>query len=377
MRAGGDVRTPLPLLTALLAACSAPDPVFLADGPVALHPAAGDVAGLVARVVQAPDLVCPDGQPARIWEASVDPVPADGPVAVVFHPGAYDWVDGAPDDAPLQGVHYAAPSRLDVAWASREVFAVLGQWPSADPLIDARGALAVALADRGVTLVLPANCWGDLWHDTVVDGQTTGRENDETADGFARDGFALARLAWEAATDPGTATDLGLTLPSTGERYLVGQGTGGRAVSELLQDGAQPDAAALDATPDDLRAYIDGDPTLYGDLVAGLPRIFPSGTDRVDEGALWSAPLPPRLVYAWSERDPAVPVEAHLPAVRRLGGVAGALTLQTGFVGHVATASDPDVAGAVAMGLLGGGGGASRTGRAPASKRVDGPTFGQ
>src|SRR5690606_35922759 len=120
------------------------------------------------------------------------------------------------------------PSRLDEAWATREVHAALGTWTSSEPAIDAQGALAVALAQAGVTMLLPANCWGDLWHN---DPNLAERENDTFRDGFARQGFALATRAWAIASDPDAAEALGLTLPDGGPRYLIGQSTGGRGVS--------------------------------------------------------------------------------------------------------------------------------------------------
>ena len=84
-----------------------------------------DVAGYLVERADT-DVVCPDGAPARLWVARLDPLPATAPIAVVFHPGAFDWVDDPPTGEPLAGDHFADPTRLHRDFGSREAFAVLG-----------------------------------------------------------------------------------------------------------------------------------------------------------------------------------------------------------------------------------------------------------
>ncbi len=330
----------LPILVSL-SGCPAPAAWIPSGDPVPLRPVDGPVPGWVVQVAAAPELPCPDGRPARLWVARPEEVPDDAPIAVVFHAGAFDWVSGSSPDAPLAGAHHATPSRLDADWAAREAHAVLGMWASAEATIDARGALAVALAEAGVVQILPANCWGDLWHNAGP--PVEGRVNDTFRDGFTRQGHALALAAWALATDPAAAIG-DVPLPATGPRFLIGQSTGGRGVTELLHAGAEPDGVALDGTPDDLGAYLSGDPLLYAGVADGLPRLFPDGLDAIDDGALWTAPLPPRVAYLWSSRDPTAPAAAHAPALERLAAVPGATTLDTGLLGHVGSAGSAEVA---------------------------------
>lgn len=315
-----------------------------ATGPVALAPAAGELEGWVVQRRDLP-LTCPDGTGARLVLAFPEEAAAPLPVAVVFHPGAFDHVlDPDPDD-PLSGAHLQEPSRLSGDWAVRSVFATLGMSDDGVPAEEDTGALALALAEQGVAMVLPTNCWGDLWHGE--DGTT-----DTDADGFSREGLTAALLAWEAVG----SGDLPFPVDPA-RRFQVGLGEGGRAVGELCHAGHVPDAAVVDSVAADLGAW--DDPVLHGPVLEGLARVFPAGD--LDTGALATAPLPERTAYVYSSLDPTLPAGTHEAAVAAVEALEEGWVLDTGESRHVPTRGDLELARDVARFLL----------DAPAPERVD------
>ena len=273
-------------------------------------------------------LDCPDGTQSSllaIYPSAADPdVPM--PTAVMFHGGAFDFVLAPNPESPLTGTHFSVPSRLESDWSFRAAFTLLGMYPNEDPNQVHTGVIASELAERGVAMLVPTNCWGDLWHN--MRGQS---ENDFTQDFFFRDGRAAAEWATKIATTPGFAEAIGVELPfatNPDQVYLLGFGVGGRAVSEMLTldgnaDGIadiQPKGVLFDSTPDDLSVYFD-DPSLYGNQIGGLNRIFPGGQEDLSRGALFPlTSLPERLVYVYGLSDPDVPVEAHDAALDRIQG---------------------------------------------------------
>jgi len=329
---------------------------LLPKGPVAFSPAAAEIDGWMIQrwAMAAPS--CPHGEAPHVYMAYPETAGSALPVAVVFHSGAFDYVTGPHPHDPLAGDHFQEPSRLDRDWAVRGVFAFLGMADDTDTFTADAGALAVALAEQGIATLLITNCWGDLWHnDTPADGEEgTGRENALEQDGFARNGFAAARLAWRLVDDPEFASMQGFAPPvavDRGHLFMVGQGTGGRAVSELIHEGYTPAAAAVDSSPDDLRAYWDGDAELYGATVVGLERVFPDGRDSVTGGSLATATLP-RTAYLYSSLDPAIPATAHDDAITAVGALEDGWVLDTALSMHVPTAGDLPTARLLAAWLL-------------------------
>jgi hypothetical protein len=291
-------------------------------------------------------LECPDGSTASllaVYPNNVDDSSPPLPTAVLFHGGAFDFVLAPDAESPLSGTHFSDPSRLASDWSFRAAFTLLGMYPNEASDEVHTGIIAARLAERGIAMLVPTNCWGDLWHN--VRGQS---ENDFTQDFFFRDGRAAAEWATKIATTPGFAEAIGIDLPFTpspDQVYLLGFGEGGRAVSEMLaldgnQDGVAdiaPKGVLLDSTPDDLRVYFD-DPSAYGNHIGGLNRIFPDGVDDVVNGALFHlSELPPRVVYVYGLNDPKVPSETHLAALDRLEEASGSTTWSHAEVsdGHI------------------------------------------
>lgn len=303
-------------LLILTAGCFGPeDPATLPVDAVPFDPAIGAPEGWVVTPYELP-LACPNGEWSSLYVVAPDvPTAAPLPVAVVFHSGSFDYVR-VPDAAdPLAGPHFRETDKLTRDWAVRRVFATLGMYPSDDPIEPHNGALPAALVEAGIPIVLPANCWGDHWHD--YQGIA---ENDYGADLFSRNGRAAAEWSWRALTDPTFAVDQGIELPITVDAtqlYAIGQGEGGRAVGELLWAGYTPAGVAVDSVPEDLRVYW-GNEALYADVVAGLERVFPTGADETPIGALsWAVP-PAKTAYLYSSQDDVLPVGIHDHAVATL-----------------------------------------------------------
>lgn len=324
-------------LAGLAIACFRGDlPALPATTPFA--PAAGAASGWLVHTTPT-GLTCPDGEPAEM--VLVHPEQGTGaiPVTVVFHSGAFDYVLEPDPEAPLAGLHYASPDRLTAAFAARQIHATLGMFPPPVELEEHTGQLAAALTGAGSAVLLPPNCWGDLW--ASRSGQT---DSDVPADFFRREGRTAAEWAVGALLDGVFADEIGASLPvqlDPRRVYAVGLGTGGRAVMELLRidrnlDGA-PDldlaGVLLDSSPDDLRPWVD-DPG--GDLgrARGIARIHPDGD--VGRGSVWQAPwLPPTLVYVYSSVDPVWPAHVHDAALARLESHPGAFVLDAATEWHV------------------------------------------
>lgn len=279
-------------------------------------PAALDVSGWVVED-RAIDLDCPDGEPARVY--FVYPADPTGPLptAVLYHSGSFDFVLDPDPTAPLAGPHLSDPSRLEGAWAARMAFATLGMYPAPLPGELHRGSLPGTLADRGVAVVMPINCWGDWWHNG------TGADNDFEGDFFFRTGRTAATWAYRSVAEPDFAETISLDLPfepDPNALYAIGLGEGGRAVGEILhldtnEDG-QPDhlprAIAIDSLIDDLATLPIAQPA----TTVGLARIFPNG--EFDSGALGTAPTLPPTAFVYSPVDAVVPADANTDLLERL-----------------------------------------------------------
>lgn len=273
-------------------------------------------------------LECPDGENARFYvlypRASVATDAAAMPVAVLYPSGAFDFVYAPEPSDPLVGTHFAEPSRLSQAWAVRQVFTTLGMYPEQESVEVHEGLLPVALAEAGIAVLIPTDCWGDLWAN-----KRGGADNDFAADFFFREGRSAAEWGFRFAVDPAFAEAFDVVLPfrvDPARVYAIGLGEGGRAVAEVLsldndEDGV-PDhtvaGALVDSTPDDLRVYF-ADAGLYASTVEGLTRVFPSGPDATASGSFWSAPIPERFGYLYSSVDPVLPEAVHAAALARLG----------------------------------------------------------
>jgi hypothetical protein len=255
-------------------------------------------------------LTCPDGGPARFYALYAETLTEPAPIVVMFHAGAFDYVEPRADGVvpafdSTEAVHYSGTNKLSSTWASNKVFETLGLLDGLDaselePGESNLGILPAKLADEGAFILLPANCWGDLWHN-----ETGPRNNNWELDGGVhREGRYLAWVMTAIANPtPEVATakreELGLdslpiALDASGV-YIVGLGEGGRAAGELrirdlLNDVPNQDAAPIkgmvvDSTMDVLTRLVRDDAT-FGDINDGLARIYPDHTDDDGDGII-------------------------------------------------------------------------------------------
>lgn len=323
------LRALAPLLAVVAAGCWKDDYATVPQDVLVFQPEIDAPLGWVVEPVSV-DLECPDGNPARFYLLRPETPPESAmPAAVLYHGGAFDFVY-APDPAdPLTGTHFVEPSRLTSEWAIRQVFSTLGMYPDQSPEPQNQGLVATAFAERGVAVMLPTNCWGDLWAN-----KPGGADNSFVDDYFFRQGLASAEWSYRFLIDPLFASAFDVELPITvdpARTYAVGLQEGGRAVGELLQidndgDGVPdyaPAGVVVDSSPDDLSALFD-DPALYATTVEGLDRLFPTGAASSAAGSLAAAPaLPARTGYVYAVSDPRWPDEVHTAASTRIAAAGG------------------------------------------------------
>lgn len=332
-------------------------------------------------------LPCPDGQGARFYVVYRDDQETPGPVALVFHSGAFDYVQepaAAPED-PLYQVTWRSDSRLSRDWTDRMVWETLGMYPgTVDPAELHLGALPAALADAGVTQILPGNCWGDLWHN-----EAGVQDNAFATENLSRNGRTFAWWMVRMLIEDGFAATQGVELPVAmgQDLYLVGLGDGGRGAVELLTHPGMPEVEGVlvDSSPDVLSPYLDPRQELE-DQAKGLARLWPepedlaeiddwslqalaraqsvpamfgggdsgardggatdtgsSDTAALEEGGipdLASFQLPPRLALVWSQADPQLPLSATQSSAAELEAREGTWVIDTRIRGHVFSNQD-------------------------------------
>ena len=286
-------------------------------------------------------LTCPDGNPARFYlvypdEAAADPARIQLPIAIIFHSGAFDYIlDPSPED-PINGTSFRQSQgdqkRVTSGWAAEHIFATLGLYPNYASEELHAGALPAALATKGIAMMFPTNCWGDWWHN-----RQSVEQNNFSGDYFLRDGRTAAEFAFLHATTefpPGKPVVLPIGI-DTSRVYLIGLGSGARAVSELLSlrqivEGApgpflyRPDAVVLDSPADDLRPFYDNDSVYYDAIQTGLFRIFPGGRDTLNRGSLAAVPggnIPARTGILFANGSAAVPAESNDPLLAHLAAL--------------------------------------------------------
>lgn len=340
------------LLILGLCGCWKLDPAELPESVVAFDPLIGGPEGWVVEEIGT-DNVCPDGNTAPFYVVYPETSAAPLPVAVILHSGAFDYAVQPPATDPLAGPHFQPESRLERDWAVRQAFAMLGMYAETDPKEDHFGALAAALANANIAMIVPTNCWGDWWHNkSGVQG------NDFATDRFERNGLFAAEWAYRMASEPGfpsaNRVELPVQLDNT-QVYLIGLGEGGRGVGELLALGVTqpPKAILVDSSSDSLAPFY-ADPTLYDPVIQGLNRIFPTGTAETTEASLASVPMLPRAAYLYSSLDTEIPAGAHDAAITRISGNAQNWIYDAGVSKHVLLGSDAALAGQAVTWLVGG-----------------------
>lgn len=303
-------------------------------------------------------LTCPDGEAARVFAVYRESWADARPTAVLLHSGAFDYVRAPDADAPLDGPGYHLDDRLGLPWSIAKAWETLGiNTRPVDIEEDNSGALAAALVDAGVAVIVPANCWGDLWHN--VSGEV---ENDQESEFVTRDGLGLASATVRSLVDAGLVQETGIQVPvqvDANQLFLVGLGEGGRGVAELLHRADTPPIAAalVDSSPDALSFWAD-DAITFADEVVGLERLF--GADNlgtVDDASLEAAVIagkaPSRTGVLWSSIDPSLPIDMIAGAGGAVAGLPEAWVVDTGEATHVQLGDDPELAAEATRWLLG------------------------
>lgn len=327
----------LALTTVLLTACWTTELPELPSETLDFAPAAASAPeGWAVDSWTQGDMVCPDGAPATFWLVHPRTSETALPMAVIFHDHALDY----PADPARPSVSaFRSTSALSHDSATRAVFELLGMG-----LGGGSGELVSALTNAGYQVILPMNCWGDVYADSI-----DARTNDPTADGFTRRGFESAQFGWFMASDNAWATinrvDLPVEVDYAGA-VVIGIGDGARAIGELLADEEPLTTAILEAPLDDVAPFYD-EPDQYPDEYAALQRIFADADDAAT-GSLAAAPLlPARTAYLYSRLDPSLPAATHDGALERLNGEDSAWVYETGATTHAPLASDATLAAEV------------------------------
>jgi len=331
-------------------------------------------------------LDCPNGDEAYFYALYDPEVTEPQRVAIVYHSGAFDYVLHPVAGAPMAGPHYAGDTRMSSEWSIGRAWMTLGMSTDDDSTEQHTGALPAQLVREGVVTLIPANCWGDLWHNEQ--GYT---ENDWTTEGFQRNGRTLAywmvRMVIDAGWRQDKGFDFGVELDAD-QLYLIGLGDGGRAVTEVLLRGYSyedangdgeiaanewegenewaPAGVMVDSTPDDLTIYL-ADEALYSQEIEGLQRIFVPDEGAVDDydilgdlslqyalkHILEDNNLPDRAVVLWSSADTQLPDDGIKELANYYGDDAAALVIDTEQTGHVFSNADEALAEQVVQFLLG------------------------
>ncbi len=279
------------------------------------------------------DMLCPDGEPALFWlvypTESADMLPA----AVVFHDNSLDYA-ADPEKPDISA--FRDESHLTAEHATREVFDLLGMG-----IGSGSGALVAALAQADHMVVLPSNCWGDLYANGLQD-----RPNDPVVDGFTRLGFDAAEFGFRMVADDAWATINRVALPIPPDYsapVAIGIGHGGRAITELLAEEIDIPTAIMDAPLDDVSSFYDR-PGTFPDEAATVGRLFTDVDDANIASIANTAFVPTRTAYLWSRLDPNIPSGANDAALDRLITDDGAWIVETGSLDHAPLANDATLA---------------------------------
>jgi hypothetical protein len=299
-------------------------------------------------------MLCPDESPATFHMVYRTSTTEPAPVVILLHSGAFDYVMDPGEDGPLSGRHYHADSRLSGEFATRKVWETLGlQIDDLDLAEDNQGTLPAAFINRGAVLMLPGNCWGDLWRN-----DEESQPNDLDLDGFVRNGRAFASWMTQFLTDPELAESQNIAWPTNidgSQIHAVGLGDGGRGVLELLEHSESPTfaGAAVDSVPDRLAAYFE-QPADFEDEIEGIERLFEDETAIQNATFVNTQSLPDRFYFLWSSADTQMPISVIRPAATALRNLSSGVKVKNATIqGHVLSNSDMLLAEEMADFLLG------------------------
>lgn len=292
------------------------------------------------RIYESP-LLCPDGLPASFFlvlPKSEDPLP----VSVVFHSGAMAYSNYVEDPSGFR-----ASGRLLSEWGSSRVWETLNlSRKTLDTAVTDLGYLPTALANSGVAQIYPTNCWGDLWHNG-----SEFQQNDSEREGFVRQGLDMAMFSVDILTDTELAESTGFsniqpTLDSS-NISMIGLGTGGQAIYELLAQGYSANAVIFDSAPASFAPYLNGD---FASEQVALDRIF--GEADLATASLNVNTLPTLTGWIWSNGDSQHPIEALESGANSIESLDSTWVEDQNAVGHVFSNRDYTLATRITQYIL-------------------------
>ena len=292
------------------------------------------------RIYDSP-LLCPDGVPASFFlvlPKSDDPVP----VSIVFHSGAMAYSDYVEDQSTFR-----ASGRLLSEWGSSRVWETLNlSRKILDTAVTDLGYVPTALANAGIAQIYPTNCWGDLWHNGAEI-----QVNDSEKEGFVRQGLDMAQFAVDILSSVELAESTGFSdvqdKLNTADMSMIGLGTGGQAVYELLAQGYTANAVVFDSAPASFAPYLNGD---FASEQEALNRIF--GSTDLTATSLNVETLPSLTGWIWSNGDSQHPIEALEIGANSISTLEGAWVEDQNAVGHVFSNRDYTLAKRVTQYIL-------------------------
>jgi hypothetical protein len=299
---------------------------------------------------------CPDGEPARVFGVYRTSWDGPRPTAVLLHSGAFDYIMAPEAADPLAGESYRQTTRLSRPWSLAKAWETMGINPKPVDVDEANGGtLVAALVEADIAVVVPANCWGDLWHNVADEV-----DNDIELELVSRDGLGLASGTLQSLVDAGKVAETGIQLPfqvDDAQLFLIGLGEGGRGVGELLHRTDTPDVAAVlvDSSPDLLSVW-ERDPVAFAEEAEGLARLFGvDGLSDVDDHSLRDAIAgglaPARTGVAWSSIDPRLPTDMIAPTADAAAGLGESWVIDTAADQHIQLNADPTLSAVAAAWL--------------------------
>lgn len=278
-------------------------------------PRSGDaIEGWVVEVHPLP-LLCPDGSNSTVTLVRPQDEVMATSTTLLFHSASFDYVYD--DNGAIR--QYRNPSAFTRDWALRRAHTTIGHYVDSVEDDDLTGAMAQALVEQGSQIIVPGNCWGDMWHNAVAEEYA----NDVALDGFSRLGGDAAQWAFKLGTVPGFGAETTIENSDalvSGTIYAVGFAEGGRAIGELLVRSGDLDGAIVDSSHDDLEFYYTN-ASAFPEFVMGLDRIFATDSVGLNQASLAQVSrLPSRVAYIYSSLDEKTPFQIHEKAVSVLAG---------------------------------------------------------
>lgn len=225
-------------------------------------------------------------------------------------------------DLPSSSISTELQKSLTKARANARVWQLLNIGDQAlETGVNDQGTLIAMLANAGVAMLIPTNCWGDLWHNAPDTNPNAISEE------ITRQGRSMARLATRLPSDVTSQETLGVQDLFAGidsaNIHWVGLGDGGRAPIELMLEGSTPSGGlAFDSTPADWNSYVSS--SAHEDTTELLMALTNSSTPESLTQSLTAMSMsgldtfPNKTAWIWSNGDSFVPLPALISGAQTI-----------------------------------------------------------